>query len=408
MRTKLFLAALAGVALASCVTDKEYDFRSQNEPAKITFDSPVMYDSNEGTRANYHGEISPDLGRYSYPTKEDFQIYAVQHSGDFAGWANATPAAFNNTSVSYDFDIDGWAPKANGQYYFWPDGKMSFAACSPAALDQPDGYGTRTYGATGLTITNFKVPADASKQFDLMFSQRTLNQTSANMNHDATYYSGIPIQFLHALSSIRFSISNKSSYTVVLKKITLYGVYDTATFKENITEESEDYTKYTIVNGNNGGNVNPGWGNPENKVSSTTPYVAFDGNVEFPREARYVSDLVNNEELPNNTGNVNILLLLPQTLPAGAQLKIDYTVNGSSASKVVNLRDAKIVNKTQGNAGEGETTATPVTEWKLGTRYTYRLKYSAEAADKDKIYFSPKSDTWHDAGVAEIDLAGGN
>ena len=41
MKTRLFLAALAGVALASCVTDKEYDVSAQNENVKMRERSEV-------------------------------------------------------------------------------------------------------------------------------------------------------------------------------------------------------------------------------------------------------------------------------------------------------------------------------------------------------------------------------
>ena len=40
----------------------------------------------------------------------------------------------------------------------------------------------------------------------------------------------------------------------------------------------------------------------------------------------------------------------------------------------------------------------------MGTRYTYRLYYSAESASQDKIYFSPSSEGWKDAGVGVIEL----
>lgn len=411
MRTKHLLALLAGVALVGCVTEMEYEVNPQDEQTKIAFSSPVMYDNNVGTRANYHGEIGghqyTDGGTvYSYPRTEDFQIYAVEHTGNFAGWAAATAAGFNNTAISYDPNLDGWAPKSNGLYYFWPGGeqKMSFAACSPADLDQAADWNGRAYAADGLTLTNFKVPANSAEQFDLMFSKRIVNQTSQNMGHSANYYSGIPIQFQHALSSIRFSISNTSAYTVVLTKITLYGVADTGTFKENLTEDQNDYGKYVIkTSPESTGNVAPAWNLGTNPTLTTSDqaYLAFQGNVTFMEAARYVSELAGDDD------TVNQLLLLPQTLTESATVVIEYTVNGASAKKTVKLKDAKIVNRDENGANETVSNQT-FGEWKMGTRYTYRLVYTEAAADQDKIYFAPSSDNWADAGIAVIDLAGAN
>lgn len=403
MKTRLFLAALAGVALASCVTDKEYDVPAQNENIKIAFDSPVMYDND--TRANYHGEIGSHQYAeggitYSYPRAEDFQIYAIEHSDNFEGWGASgnTAAGFNNSSVSYDSSLDGWAPKNNGSYYHWPSGKnMSFAACSPAGLEQTSGWDGRRYGATGLTLEDFKVPANAEKHFDLMFSTRVVNQTSANMVHGADYYSGIPLQFQHALSSIHFSLMNSSSEKVVLTKISLYGVHDTGTFNENITENTSNYAEYIRKTSSNAsGNVDPKWtiDSGATKLSEGDAYVAFDGALEFPAQAQYISNMLTQSNNAENTSKNHVLLLMPQTLNEDAKLRVDYTVNNSPAYKIVELKDA-IENKTGGSA---------ITEWVMGTRYTYRLHYSAASASQDKIYFSPKSDEWKDAGVAVIEL----
>lgn len=144
MKTRLFLAALAGVALASCVTDKEYDVPAQNENVKIGFNSPVMYNNN--TRALYHGEVGNHQYAqggtiYSYPQEEQFRVYAVQHAGSFAGWEADNAEIFtglNGSVVTYDNSLDGWATEAD---YFWPAGKaVSFAAVSPADLEQGTGW----------------------------------------------------------------------------------------------------------------------------------------------------------------------------------------------------------------------------------------------------------------------------
>ena len=305
MKTRFFLAALAGVALASCVTDKEYDVSAQNENVKIGFNSPVMYNNN--TRAEYHGEVGNHQYAqggtiYSYPQEEEFRVYAVQHTGSFAGWEAENAEEFeglNGSVVTYVKSLDGWATATD---YFWPAGKaVSFAAVSPADLEQgPDWNDKTSYGADGLTIENFTVPADPKDHFDLMFSKRALNQTASGMNHGASYYSGVPIQFQHALSSIHFSLRNDTSSEVVLKKISLYGVHETGTFKENIDEDKD----LGYERGGNG-NVNPKWeiADEATLLDEDHAYIAFDGTepgdegVTFPVNAQYITNLIGNSEI---------------------------------------------------------------------------------------------------------------
>ena len=241
MKKSLVLMAMAGVALASCVNDVAEVQQQQVQKVKITFDSPVLYDNGSGSRASVFGEIGPHTAgtnTYTYPTAESFKIFAVQYEGTYSGWATGTTLAeFNGNALEYDSNVDGWAPKQNGRYYYWPDNqKMAFSALSPADLTVEGVTGVNvgvvpTYGAEGLKIENFQVMPDAAKQYDLMFSKRIVDQTAANMQHGADKYSGIPIMFQHALSSIRFSLQNTSTATVVIQKIVLSGLADVGTFK---------------------------------------------------------------------------------------------------------------------------------------------------------------------------------
>lgn len=398
MKKILMLSAIASVALVSCVND---DSAFVGEGVKVTFDSPLLY-SNVNSKANVFGEIgnhqySQGGTIYSYPREESFVIYAVSHDGNFDGWASAAAAAFNNTAISWDNSVDGWAPKTStGGYYYWEQGKkMSFAACSPAELDQPNwgGADNRTYGPEGLTITDFEVAADATKQYDLLFSTRSVNQTAANMAQGAANYSGIPIKFQHALSSIRFSIANSSPETVVLTGITLNGVKYKGTFAENITEDENDKSLYDVTPTT--GNVQPAW--TVDPALIANPYVAFTGNIQFLENPRYVSDLVG--EVGTSTDIVHQLLLMPQELTNAASVTVEYTVNGSPNSKTVQIAGLETVNPANGE-GQG----TVVTEWEMGKRYTYRLYYSSETADKDKIYFAPSTDGWKDVDVIVVPL----
>ena len=395
MKKFLIGAAVISIALTSCVKDEPANKQMQ----RITFDSPVMY-GNEVTKANVYGEIGSQTENnvtYTYPTAEQFMIYAVGHTADFTSWADATPAMFNNTAIAYDINVDGWAPKTSeGKYYYWEEGrKMSFAACSPADLEQAhwSGVDKRTYDADGLYIEDFRISADAAKQYDLLFSTRACNQTASNMNHGASYYSGLPVKFQHALSSVRFSIANSSEESVHLTGITVSGVKYRGNFNENIVEDATDPTLYDREDG---GNVTPEWTVADDIIA--TPYLAFEGDIQFLAEPRYVSQLVSQSGVATNV--CHQLLLMPQELTDDAEVTVNYEVNGRSNSKTVKLKglqSSKNVN------GEDVTTGT-INEWEIGKRYTYRLYYSSATAARDKIYFSPSTDEWQDVDVIIVNL----
>lgn len=387
MKKSLVLMAMAGVALAGCVNDVA-DVQQQGQKAKISFDSPVMY-GNVDSRANVYGEIGEKDG-YTYPKAENFQIYAVVHEDDFAGWTGATAASFTDTPISYDGDVDGWAPKdATGDYYYWETGKMlTIAASSPAALDV-DGC-VRFYGADGVTITGFAVNDAPSKQYDLLFSKRVANQTANDMNHGADYYSGVPILFQHALSSIRFSLRNTSQAVVKLTGISLSGLKYKGDFKENLVEVGDDYTKYVRAD-----NVNPAWTVNDELIAN--PYVAFTGDLQFPYEAQYIYRLVE-----GTTGNSESqLLLMPQALTENSIVTVDYTVNGKANSKDVCLKGLKSTTFQQNG---DVATETDINSWEIGKRYTYRLFYSDATAKKDRIFFSPSTEGWQDVDVIIVPL----
>ena len=389
MKTKLFLVALVGILLASCAKE---DFNETKTNDKvIAFDSPVVY-SNVGTKANVHGEIGSytytgTAGVYTYPREENFKIFAVRHNGNLTNWESATPCAFNGQVLSYDSNVDSWAPKqGDGTYFYWPDTeKMSFAAISPANLESVNSSVTPIYGNEGLSISDFIIPSDPAIHFDLMFSKRAANRTAANMNHTADAYSGIPLEFQHALTSVHFSLKkdNTVTETITLLSISLKNAKNKGTFTENI-DEGSDASEYVI---GDKGNVEPSWNvNPTSKEAS---YCAFAGEVAFPIEAQYVSALA----AADGTADGDIshpLLVMPQVLADDVVLEVVYKVDTQTKTKTIQLNTFPAL--------------TPIVEWNLGYRYTYRLLYSKDTEKKDIITFSPSSEGWVDGGIIEVKL----
>ena len=409
MKKRLLAVALAGVALVGCVKNEDGTLVKQ-EGVKIAFDTPLTYDNS--TRANVHGEIGHHTYEgtttvYTYPKEENFVIFGVKYANteDFAGWdatPGIAPVSFNGATVSYYSDVDGWAPKdGSGGYYYWPDNmKTAFAAYSPAVLEQAADWDPATkvsYGKTGLKIEDFQVPADAANHFDLMFSKRIVDKTSADMLHGANYYSGIPITFQHALSSIRFSLKNDTGLSVILTGITITGLKDKGTFNENIPSTMDvDGTYERAATATDDTKVNPKWTLDDGSNATYTVYSkgSSDG-IQFPLEAQYISSLSANVE--NDISHS--LLVLPQPVTDNIQLTISYLVNGVSNSKTVLLNKGEKTTSTPANKQEIN-----ISNWEMGSRYTYRLHYSKATSDKDKIYFSPETDGWQEGEVIVIEL----
>ena len=387
MKRCLFLAALAGMALTGCV--KNEVLQPEAKDVKVLFESPVMY-QNVDTKANYFGEIGSHsydgtTSNYTYPRAEDFRIYAVKHNGNLTSWGAAEDCQFNDKAISYDGSLDAWAPKTStGSYFYWPSGQLlSFAAVSPADFDLGDDV-EPVYGAAGLEIENFVVQADPAKQYDLLFSKRAVNMSADDMLEGALYYSGIPIEFQHALSSIHFSIKKEQNVAekVVLTKIELKNARNKGTFNENITNE----TVYASE---------PAWTVSEESADKAS-YVSFSGKVEFPLQQQYVSALAGadvDEEGENETSHA--LLLMPQTLGDDLEIHISYTVWANENTSTDFTKVVKINQYPKGN---------PITEWNIGTRYIYRLVYGTSSQKQDIIFFSPSTEGWIDQAAIEIIL----
>ena len=356
MKKVFFLAVCACAVLANCVKNEP---ENSGDQVKVTFESPVLY-SNVDAKPSVPGEIGT-----VYPTGESFVIFAAEHAGEFTSWSAATPCAFNGSVVSYDNALNAWAPKKNdGGYFYWPDGKyISVAAVSPADLDLPSTVAP-VYGNDGVTLENFQVQAEPAAQYDLLYSQISVNNTCGNMvTGAARTYNGIPILFKHALSAVRFSLKKDADVTeeVVLTGLKLESAAAKGSFKENAVSADESDPAWTV------------------DYTATADYQAFSGSKAFASEASLVG---------------STLLLIPQDLKDGLVLSVSYTVGGVAKSTNIVINEYP-----KGVAG-----VLPISSWEIGNRYTYCLTYGKSSHLQDIIFFSPGTEGWNDADVIEVVL----
>ena len=353
MKKSFLLAAFAGILLAGCTSDEQTEVATSRTDNPIVFNSPIV---NAQTRAAQPGE---QVSQYN--TSESFHVYGVWSKSNLETWGAATK--YMDTDVRYkeistDIKQNYWA---SDETYYWPKvGKLSFAAYSPAECS-----GRKSYGETGLKIEDFEIEEITDKQYDLMYSERSLNRTSSSQLGSSVIptYSGVDIQFKHALSSIKFLARTGEDYsntTIRIKKIEISGTYYKGTFNETVT----DGASYTS---------SPSW-NVDNDII-TSNYVAFENET---------GTTINNTAQPVPVQS-NDVILLPQTLPDGAQFTITYTIQSQSSNEITQTATKTIK----------DLTAT----WVMGKRYTYTIVFTL-----NQIFFTPEVSAWENQPGGDINI----
>lgn len=336
MKKFMFFAAMASVVLTSCVNEDMEVMESASKKA-ISFDMPVM----KPTRAQL-GEI---IGT-AYPETESFKVFCKSYETDnYDGWEGATNY-FNENGETVSKSGTQWTTTTP---HYWPElgNDLVFAAYSPA-----DAAGTYSQTNAGLQIDDFTTAA-ANSQYDLMYTARVAGKNKGN-NGDAA----VSMVFKHALTSVVFSAvaaDDKATYTI--KSLTVEGdLVTSGDFNQNIPTAAEH-------------DGTPVW-TPD--APATTSYGILSGAA--------VSVNTSGVMLTGNTSDAGVksaLLLIPQGVNPDATVTIVYektTSDGTLASSAtVKLSDFKVGGSTS------------ITEWVMGNRYVYNIKFGANKP----IYFEP-------------------
>lgn len=342
MKKFFFFAAMAGVALVGCVKNEPVEVAKQ---AEITFASPVVGLNTKAAEEVWN----------NYPTDHDFKVYARHYDETYTTW----DAGFNYMNGVVVNHANGtWAPATP---YYWPNGTLTFIAYAPSSV-------AATINASGVNFADYTIPTDATKQQDLLFSERAYNKTASNVDETVANgttgstedvvndpYKGVHIAFKHALSSIVFSARTKYDYaangtTVTLTGISISKIGSMGDFTEGITD------------GNNAAS-NASWGTPEavatysvtaDKALTTTAYwTAFDLT-----QATVPSDVKDGHR---NTD----FILLPQTLSVNAgeeaMLTVNYTLKHKDQTEALAQTASVVLSHDN------------VREWIMGKRYIYNI-----------------------------------
>lgn len=353
MKKHLFVAAVAGAALAGCVSEERMEQADKGQ--KLSFDAPAL-------ATQTRGEVTGEIAGTDYPDAEKFMVYAKLHeSGKFTekGWSGSQDFWATENSAALEVSKEGSTWETEDDYY-WPhkDFALTFAAYSPSVL--PEGAQV-SYGETGLTVTDFPVDMKNLSHTDLMYSGRIANKDAS------VGTTGVNVPFKHALASVVFHTVEEDNHAdYVINALTVHGnMYASGTFKENLANTGIDVTKSS-------------WELAANKTAFSYTLVGTD---EFT---------VTTEEQAI-TGGTTAMLPIPQDAPSDAAITITYTVTPTKGKPYT--RTDKKVPLTYFKKADSYS----ITEWNQATRYIYLIKF---AGSELKIVFSPNVTEWLEGGTA--------
>lgn len=202
-------------------------------------------------------------------------------------------SSFGVSASVYDKDaVGGYTSAGCGSYffnesatagsaidYYWPTSayKLSFFAYYPkdnAAFTVQSSSST-----TGAPTYAYTVPSAIGSQLDIM--------TGQNVNILGGSSSPVSLTMKHRCAAINFSVTNNRSSSITLNSVSIEGVKYSGTLNE------ETWTLTSAVNS-----------------SSSNPFTLSYGSA------------IAASATANITGTSNIFLMLPQTIPAGAKVKV--------------------------------------------------------------------------------------
>jgi hypothetical protein len=351
MKKLFFMTAVVGLALTSCSQEELSAPVAENN--EITFAAPLV---GKNTRA------VTEVGT-QYDVNATFGVWAKYNTTTPTSWTAGDfyigTAGDHGVQAEYKAAVNGWGFATP---YYWPkNGNLSFIAYSPytAAVSA-----TASVTGQGIQFTDYTV-GDAA-DVDLLFSEVARNKTKADVNTVAPW-SGIDIAFKHALSSVRFAVKTKETYTgttIKVKNINVLNAYSVADFNQGLANTDDAVTGPA--------STNPCW----SEYATERSYTAFNSATPDKQITVGATALYVHNGTASATANTTDLILLPQNLEAGNQVKVqvEYTItspNGNTFDQVTEL---------------------PLTgTWLRGVRYTYTVVFGL-----DEIYLDPTVEEWKD------------
>jgi hypothetical protein len=202
----------------------------------------------------------------------------------------------------------------------------------------------------------------ATNPYDLMFSNRSLNVTTAE----------VPIVFRHALSSLHFkfikpSASEGGPHQVLVHKLAIKGKGTTfinqATFKNNVAMANMEGA--------------PDWQSDKAGVNLPNEYVLFNGNFEVADNASEITGVAS-------------FMPIPQNVTSDMKLIISYSIKQKESDATAQVVENLEIPFTSFLFTNTEGVSAYIVSWDMNTRYFYNVSFGA----LKKIYFHHSVSDW--------------
>lgn len=236
---KIFLAALAIAAIASCTKNEVVSVIENNQ--EITYQTVI----GPVTKALGTGEVAFDTGNKFYA----YAFFLPKDNNWSTNYASSSPYITSSLIGYYD---EIWKHETN--VYYWPkQGSLTFFAWTDNT-GNPSLSGSTTAvlcaNNTGIQVVDYSITDNPNK--DLMVAAVAQDKTQ-----NATTYikKGVPTLFSHILSQLEFYVKTDKDYsssaTFALKSLNLKNVYVDGDYTQGSPTASvnpwDDYTTTTNI-----------------------------------------------------------------------------------------------------------------------------------------------------------------
>lgn len=322
---KLFFFALTGVAaiLAGCTKTETVEIPDSRA---IDFSGAYIGNAVE-TRAQDNPENITDA------SITEFIVYG--------GYNGTMTDVFNAESVT---GTSGGAWTYTNTEY-WVNGETyDFAAYAPAAVSS---VATVAADATNKALSFTDFTSDASNQNDLLYAHVNVPTVNAADQGPVTF------NFTHALSKIRFTLTNAIDGKLTIKNFKVYGM-----------KSQGDYTYQT--------GSSMGWNNVDTQVGSDAAFTSTDQEI----------------AAVGGTAKTGDFLVIPQNVTASA-MTVTFTATFTNNSGDEVLTDKPVI------------ATLPAGSWTPGQCYNYNLNITMDVIDPDGtmkpiVFSDPVVEAWPD------------
>lgn len=271
MRKLLFILCFVTALISGC---SQTDVLDSHSSAALSFDTHIGKSSRAVAVSRFKERDT--IGVYMYYTPTDWATDGIGGSEEKMG----------NTALRFDAGVWMYSPTL-----FWKqDEKYTFFAYAPY----------KENAAINNGVLPYSVGADETRQEDLLYSVPSVQTKDKSWDGSATVPDKVQFVFTHALSQVKFSVATEydysSLYTIELTDIKLNNIYRT-------------------------GNLNL---ISENSVAEPWSGHSVPGSVTYS-PAAIILNHVALQPVTNTTGDV--WMLLPQTLPADAEVEFTIHLN---------------------------------------------------------------------------------